>query len=91
MLSRAASALYTPSAYPTIPGGESFYLRAELDKIAASIRQLAAHTPQAATSAPSNPPDGLQRLARAPWRPVSGQTTDAWVFWDAVAKAWALL
>lgn len=42
-------------------------------------------------AAPKNPQDGQLVLARSPWRPVAGQTADAWVYFDGAAGIWRLL
>lgn len=41
--------------------------------------------------APKVPVDGQLLLSRSPWRPVSGQTADAWVYFDGAAGIWRLL
>jgi hypothetical protein len=46
--------------------------------------------PGARTAAPPNPQDGWTFLARDPWRPVAGQTVDAWVYYDAAGGVWRL-
>lgn len=43
-----------------------------------------------ATKAPTSPADGTTKLSRWPWWPVSGQTADAWVFFDQAAAIWRL-
>lgn len=65
-------------------------LNAELRTLQAVLASTQAMITQAATAAPSQPVDGMVRLARAPWRPVAGVTTDAWVYFDSPSNAWKL-
>jgi len=74
-----------------LDGSDSLYVLRELQAIGKSLNSVQLLTPQAAVSVPSTLIDGMQRLARAPWRPVTGQTEDAWVYWDASAAVWKLL
>jgi len=80
---------YTPSSLPTIDGGIPTYTQRELLKIAAALAQTTTLTPQSCDKSPVNPIVGMQRLALAPWRPVSGQTTDRWVTYHG--GAWVYL
>lgn len=82
---------FTPGSPPVLPGGDKRYLQSQLDQIAASLNAVVLLTPQPATVAPKGPVDGMVRLSRSPWRPVSGTTTDAWVYWDAPSSSWLLL
>jgi hypothetical protein len=75
---------------PILAGGQDRYYGQQLSLISISISSLIALTPQAATAAPKTPIDGMVRLARDPWRPVAGQTTDQWVYYDAAGKVWRL-
>ena len=83
-----------PTAYvrgpaPTSVEGYQTYVANELAKIARSIDSLVALSPQAAIKAPARPIENMIRFAKAPWRPVAGQTTDRWVCY--VAGNWAYL
>ena len=82
---------YKPRAAQATPVPSTQYLQQELERISVVTNNLALMIPQVATKAPAVVSDGMIRLARSPWRPVAGTTTDAWVFWDAVHDAWALL
>lgn len=82
---------YVPRSQPQIPGGSDFYVRGELQAIAAAISTVLAMTPQVTTKAPTPLVDGMIRLARSPFYPVSGQTADAWVFYDAKLGSWHYL
>lgn len=42
-------------------------------------------------AAPKTPQDGQLVLSRAPWRPVAGQTADAWVYWDQAGGVWRFI
>lgn len=88
MTKSSAPPLYTVAAPPSIPGGDAVYLAAQLGAIANSLSGIRAMTPQSATVAPKALLDGMVRLSRDPWRPVSGQTADAWVYWDAAGGIW---
>jgi hypothetical protein len=86
-----APTAYSTSVQPILPGGADAYVQKELGRIQAAIKATQALTPSAAVKAPEKPVDGMMRLARFPWRPVSGQTADAWVYYDAVGAAWRYL
>lgn len=74
---------------PLISGGAEAYQNREMDRMSTMMSLTLALTPQAATEPPPTPwLDGMKRLARAPWRPVAGQTQDAWVYWDAAGQEW---
>lgn len=77
-----------PAPLPLMPGGNGPYSQRELSRLQAMAENTLAMVPQAATQAPTAPLDGMKRLARSPWRPVSGQTVDSWVFYDAAAGKW---
>ena len=59
-----------------------------MQRIQSLAENILLMTPQAATTAPLNPLDGMKRLARSPWRPVAGQNTDAWVYYDGALQEW---
>lgn len=82
---------YSPQALPVIAGGEGRYAQNELQSIKDVLAAYSVCLPQAANKAPTAPSDGMIRLSRDPWRPVSGQTTDQWVYWDAAGSVWRLL
>lgn len=81
---------YVPLSPPSLLGNPQ-YLARELQAISSAIQNLTLMTPQPATKAPVTLSDGMIRLARSPWRPLSGQTTDEWVFYDAPSGTWKLL
>lgn len=91
MTKSSAPPLYTVASPPTIPGGDAVYLAAQLAAIANSLSGVRLMTPQSAAVAPKVLQDGMLRLSRDPWRPVSGQTADAWVYYDAAGATWRLL
>jgi hypothetical protein len=79
---------YTPQALPILDGGSGKYMQSELQSIKSVLDNYQAMLPQAAIKAPIKPVDGMIRLSRSPWWPVSGQTADAWVYWDAAGQVW---
>lgn len=79
---------YSPANLPILGDGLAPYLQRELNKIRDAIYTTQRMTPQAASTAPKVLLDGMPRLSRYPWWPVSGQTADAWVYYDAVGKVW---
>jgi hypothetical protein len=56
-----------------------------------SVTSLIACAVSNSKAAPKSPQDGQLLLSRNPWRPVAGQTTDQWVYYDAAAGIWRLL
>ncbi|MDT8277431.1 hypothetical protein RQ734_15265 [Roseomonas mucosa] len=82
--------VYLVGDRPVLPGSEPQYLQEELRRIASALRDAQDYAPQPAISAPSRPRDGMQRLARAPWRPVGG-TEDVWVYFDGPSNTWKRL
>lgn len=88
MTKSSSPPLYTVAAPPSIPGGDAIYLASQLTAIANSLSGLRTLAAQSATVAPKVLLDGMIRLARNPWRPVAGQTADAWVYWDAAGSVW---
>ena len=91
--SRPTSAMtsYVATSGPLLDASDASYIVPELKKIATAISSIQAMVPQAATSAPTTPKDGMMRLARSPWRPVKGQTTDIWVYYDGSSGTWVAL
>ena len=81
---------YERGTPPLLEGGDPRYLQDELGRIESSLSDAFALIPQPATTPPKTLHDGMQRLARAPWRPVGG-TVDLWVYWDALGARWAIL
>lgn len=63
----------------------------ELQRIKSVLAAYSDRLPQATDKAPTAPSDGMIRLSRDPWRPVSGQTADAWVYYDAAGSVWRYL
>ena len=83
--------VYTSPSMPTIAGADpSRALAQELQTLQQVLASIQAMIPQAATTAPPRPVDGMQRLARAPWRPANGQSGDAWVYYDGPSNSWRL-
>lgn len=85
-----------PLAYQMTPRGplpdpNGRYLTHELQAIQVSLQMIANMIPQSATEVPKVLQDGMQRYARDPWRPASGQSADAWVWYDAPAGEWKTL
>ena len=79
---------YSSGFVPLLEGGESAFVKRELETLRAVLEDVLIMTPQSATKAPPRLKDGMRRLSRNPWRPVSGQTADAWVYWDAAGQLW---
>lgn len=73
---------YVVGSPPALPDGERRFLLDELRKIEATLRDVVDLSPQETTTEPRRPRSSMIRRARAPWRPVVGQTTDAWVYFD---------
>jgi len=82
---------YRRSTSPSLAGGELRFLMDQLQRLETTLGDLCALCPQEADAAPAAPRSGMQRLARAPWRPVAGQTADAWVYFDGPSSTWKLL
>lgn len=82
---------YHRGSSPVLPGGDARHLEDELGHIQNSVESLVLMCPQVALEAPKTLVDGMQRLSRRPWRPVAGQTVDAWVYYDAVGLSWRYL
>ena len=82
---------YQPLSPPPGASIDPVYLLRELQAIGRAVANLSIMTPQAATTEPPIVFDGMQRLARSPWWPASGQTSDAWVYFDAPTGSWKLL
>lgn len=80
---------YVPLGRGIIDPHDPRYLFDQLNAIAQSLNTLVLLCPQVATKAPHPPQETMIRYAKAPWRPVSGQTADAWVTY--VNGAWAYL
>lgn len=77
---------------PTTLQGALPAANGQFGKLRDSINNLNVFAPITATQAPpGDPSDGMIRLAKSPWRPVSGQTQDAWVYYNAHAGAWEYL
>ena len=85
----AAPANYTPTI-GVLPDPAGTGIANGFKASATTLRATNAFLPQVATVAPRNPPDGAQRLARAPWRPIGG-TADVWVYWDEPSASWKAL
>lgn len=82
---------YVPLSQPTLAGGDPLYLQKQLQAISQAIQDLVVVAPQAAVKVPPVLIDGMIRLARSPWYPVSGQTADGWVYYDSPTASWNFL
>ncbi len=82
---------YTQGIIPILEGGDAAFVKRELSRLANALGEVILMTPQSAYRAPKRLKDGMIRLSRKPWFPVSGQTTDEWVYWDAAGQAWRYL
>lgn len=88
------SAPATPSqgSMPIMGGeGAQVWAYARIKTMLNSIASLITCAVSNSMAAPKVPQDGQLLLARAPWRPVSGQTADGWVYYDQAAGIWRLL
>lgn len=70
---------------PSIPGGDRQFLVEELRRLELTLRDLCDLVPQETNTPPTRPRSGMIRRALAPWRPVVGQTEDAWVSFDGAS------
>ena len=82
---------YTRGDFPTLPGGDTTYVREELSHIQATLDAILTLLPQGAVAAPKRLRHGMVRRSMAPWWPVSGQAADKWVWYDADLPGWAYL
>lgn len=73
---------------PTLAGGDLKYLLDALRRIETTLSDLCLLCPQEADAEPPRRWSGMQRLSRAPWRPLPGQTEDAWVYYDGLSDTW---
>jgi hypothetical protein len=67
------------------------WLQTRVTSLLAVTTQLVQMAVSNAQTAPTPPQDGMVRLARYPWWPVSGQTADAWVYYDTSGALWRYL
>lgn len=83
----------TPQGVQPLLGGNGaqVWARDRVVSLVKAAQQLAAMAVSNALAAPVVPQDGMIRLARWPWWPVSGQTADGWVFYDMAGGVWRLL
>lgn len=95
MTASVKSTLPTPpsqGALPLIEGeGAQVWANARIKSLLNSVTSLIACAVSNSMAAPKIPQDGQLILARAPWRPVAGQTADAWCYFDGAAGIWRLL
>jgi hypothetical protein len=86
---------YIGSTTPVLEGSNQQYLLQELTRIGTAVATTQAMTPQSSVAPPKTSQktnlDGQMRLARYPWWPVSGQTADAWVYYDQAGGVWRYL
>lgn len=82
---------FVAATIPIIPGGDAAYTQTSLQNLTDTVAKLVLMCPQSAVSVPKKLKDGMIRLARSPWYPVSGQTADAWVYYDAAGGIWSYL
>jgi hypothetical protein len=80
---------YIPNRVPTLPDGLSVFLTKEFRNIQDTLNGIRIMLPQEAAAAPSILKPGMIRFAKSPWHPASGQTSDAWVSYDA--GVWTLI
>jgi hypothetical protein len=85
------SAAPLQTAQPTLGENLVRWANRNSGNLAASVSKLVAFCVSNAKAAPTKPQDGMLRLARSPWWPVSGQTADAWVYYDAAGNTWQYL
>lgn len=82
-------AALTAGAIPSLEGpGWARWVVQRIQSLIITGQVLINQIPGARTAAPPNPQDGWTFLARDPWWPVSGQTADAWVYYDAAGGVW---
>jgi hypothetical protein len=91
MTQQATPTRYVRAGVPVDAAGLRLYTVSELTKVATSIASFIDMVPQVAIAVPKTPSDGMIRLARSPWHPAAGQSTDAWVYYDAPSGTWKLL
>lgn len=84
-------AAFSIPAQPLLPGGGDTFVQNIAQRLQIAIEGLRRMVPHAAIKAPTTPRDGMVRLARRPWWPVSGQAADAWVYYDATGRVWRYL
>lgn len=70
---------------PVLDGNDMVFLVGELRRISLTMRDLVDLCPQEANSAPARLRKSMIRFSMDPWWPVSGQTADAWVYFDGTA------
>lgn len=79
-------------ALPILGGeGTATWTKNRFDQLQNTISSLTAAAVSNAKQVPAPLQDGMIRLARYPWWPVSGQSADAWVYYDACGAIWRLL
>lgn len=77
---------------PILEGAGVFqWAQNRFNQLQATIGSLVAMAVGNAKALPKSPQDGMLKLARYPWWPVSGQSGDAWVYYDASGAAWRYL
>lgn len=81
---------YPKGLLPIINADPAKFAQKQFDQLSNTISTALLMQQQSATAEPTTKLDGMPRLARAPWRPVAGQTQDAWVYWDAAGQVWRL-
>lgn len=82
----------TLGAVPQIgSAGAARWVLQRVTSLVQSVQSLINQSVGARDAPPQNPQDGWLFLSRAPWRPVAGQTTDEWVYYDAAGGVWRLL
>jgi len=79
---------FVRTSIPILEGGDGQYLQSELANIATSIATMLIFIPAVATKPPTSLGDGMIRLSRAPWQPLTGQSGDAWVQYNAATQTW---
>lgn len=82
---------YVNSIIPIMSQGAAAFTQAQLARLLSKLPEMILMLPQTATEVPKQLRDGMIRLARNPWYPVSGQAADAWVYFDAAGQVWRYL
>ncbi len=75
---------YRPTSPPEDPRSLKQYFHNELEKLSATVAQIAEAAPQAADTAPRNPRRGTIRLNVLPWNPT-GDGAEGLVWWNGTS------
>ena len=94
MASVKSSAPVAPSqgVQPLLEGeGAQVWAQQRIKSLLNSVASLIQASVSNSMAAPKTPQDCQLLLSRDPWRPVAGQTADAWVYFDGAAGIWRFL